>query len=113
MTALMRLAKAQSLGRRGYGKRRVAGALRGAGVAEEDGAEALDHADREAASAALRFAERRRIGPFALVPASDPKQRDKQLAAMIRAGHSFHLAQAILRLAPGAEFDLEDLAGQR
>ena len=107
------LAKAQSLGRRGYGKRRVAGALRGAGVAEEDGAEALDHADQEAASAALRFAERRRIGPFALSPPSDPRQRDKQLAAMVRAGHSFSLAQAILRLSPGAEFDLEELAEQR
>lgn len=107
------LAKAQSLGRRGYGKRRVAGALRGAGVGEEDGAEALDHADREAASAALRFAERRRIGPFGLAPSDDPKQRDKQLAAMVRAGHPFPLAKAILRLAPGDSFDLDELAEQR
>jgi regulatory protein len=82
-------------------------------VGEDDGAEALDHADNEAASAALRFAERRRIGPFALAPPSDPKQRDKQLAAMVRAGHSFSISQAILRLSPGAEFDLEELAEQR
>lgn len=107
------LAKSQSLTRRGYGKRRVAVALRGAGVAEEEGAEALDHADREAASAALRFAQRRRIGPYAGSGPSDPKQREKQLAAMIRAGHSFALARAILRLAPGAEPDLEALADER
>lgn len=107
------LAKAQSLTRRGYGQRRVAVALRGAGVAEEDGAEALDHAGGEAAAAALRFAERRRIGPFAQAAIDDPKQRDKQIAAMIRAGHSFALARAILRLEPGAEPDLEALSDAR
>jgi regulatory protein len=105
------LAKAQSLARRGYGKRRLTAALRGAGVGD-DGAEAYDHANREAASAALRFAERRRIGPFAAESVADRRLRDKQVAAMVRAGHSFALALAILSLSPGAVPDPEELAAE-
>lgn len=109
------LAKAQSLARRGYGKRRLTLALRGAGVGAEDGVEALDHANREAAAAALRFAERRRIGPFAATAVPDDlrersRQRDRNLAAMLRAGHSFALALAILRLPPGAAPDPAEFA---
>ena len=58
-------AKAGALGRRGYGARRVGEALRAAGIAEEDGAEAREAAEAGAWDAALRFAERRKIGPFA------------------------------------------------
>ncbi len=100
------MAKAETLTRRGYGKRRLAVALRSAGVNDEAGAPALDHAEREAASAALRFAERRRFGPYAAFVPSDArdrsKLRDKQLAAMMRAGHGLTLALTILRLEPGA-----------
>lgn len=100
------MAKAETLTRRGYGKRRLAVALRSAGVNDEAGAPALDHAEREAASAALRFAERRRFGPYAVSVPSDArdrsKLRDKQLAAMMRAGHGLTLALTILRLEPGA-----------
>ena len=35
---------------------------------------------------------------------------EKALSAMIRAGHGFALAKAILALAPGAEVDEEQLA---
>jgi regulatory protein len=104
------LAKSRALSGRGYGKRRVMTALRVAGVAEEDGIEARDHADSEAVGAALRFAERRRLGPFALTRADDPRDREKALATMIRAGHGFALARAIVELAPGAEVDLDGLA---
>ena len=58
-------ARAAALSRRGYGARRVGAALRGAGIGEEDGAEARELAAAAAWEAALRFAERRRIGPFA------------------------------------------------
>ncbi len=95
------LTKAQSLTGRGYGKRRVAEALRAAGIEEEDGAAAHDYAEEEALSAAMRFAKRRRIGPFAASPTHDPKEREKALAAMIRAGHAFDLARRILALEPG------------
>lgn len=100
------MAKAETLTRRGYGKRRVAVALRSAGVDDEAGAPALDHAESEAAAAALRFAERRRFGPYGPPAPSDVRERsklrDKQLAAMMRAGHGLTLALVILRLEPGA-----------
>lgn len=111
--AAFALAKARGLTARGYGRRRLTDTLRQAGVAEEDGAVALDHADENKVSAALRFAERRRIGPFALVPPADPKARDKALGAMLRAGHGYALARAIVALAPGAAVDPEELAERR
>jgi regulatory protein len=94
------LSKSQSLTARGYGKRRVMDALRVAGIDEEDGAAAHEHADSEALSAALKFARRRQIGPFAEKGERDPKQRQKALAAMVRAGHGYTLASAILAVEP-------------
>jgi regulatory protein len=104
------LAKSQALTGRGYGKRRVIEKLRSAGVDDQHSQAAREHADEEALSAALRFAQRRRLGPFALAAPRDPKEREKALAAMVRAGHSFALAKAIVGLAPGAEIDLAELA---
>jgi len=107
------LAKSQALTGRGYGKRRLADKLRIAGVGDEDAAGARDHADAHALDAAIRFAQRRRIGPFAAATAAaDPRQRDKAIAAMVRAGHSFDLARAIAGLGPGAEVDLDALRQQ-
>lgn len=106
--AAFALGKARSLTQRGYGSRRVRQALRAAGIAEEDSAAARDHADEDAVDAALRFARRRRFGPFA--PAlPDPLQREKQLAAMIRAGHALRLSKAILNLHPGSGVDKQVL----
>src|SRR6476469_1228048 len=73
----------------GYGKRRVVQALKAAGIGDDDSSTARDHADIEAVTAAVRFARRRRIGPFAQAVPADPRERDKALAAMIRAGHGF------------------------
>lgn len=101
------MARSQSLTGRGYGKRRVLDALRAAGVEEDESAGARDYAEAEAVSAALRFARRRRIGPFAAEGPSDPKERDKALAAMIRAGHSFEIAKAVIALPPGADLNLD------
>jgi regulatory protein len=100
------LSKSQSLTGRGYGKRRVVETLRAAGIEEEDSGAAHDNAEAEAVSAALRFAKRRRIGPFAASAPRDARERDKAFAAMIRAGHSFELARMILSLNPGEEPDL-------
>jgi len=102
------LGQSRSLTARGYGKRRLADKLRLAGVDEVDGREAKRHADAEAVRAALRLAERRRMGPFASV-APDRPQRDKWIAAMIRAGHDFGLARAIVTMPPGADFDEDQL----
>lgn len=101
-------ARAGAMAQRGLGARRVTGALRAAGVAGED-AEALAPviADR-AIPAAIAFARRKRLGPFAQA-APDRPQRDKQLAAMVRAGHSFDLARRILALAPGDDASLAQI----
>ena len=90
--------------RRGYGPRRVGDALREAGVAEtirgdiETGAVAK-------AKAAILLARKKRIGPFAL-DESDPKTREKHLAAMLRAGHAFAEARRVLDA--GSEKELEE-----
>lgn len=102
------LSKARSLSGRGYGERRVGQALAQAGIADEDAVDAKDFASAEAVEAALRFARRRRLGPFG-EKVEDPKQRERNLAAMIRAGHSFHLARTILQLEPGVVPDRDEL----
>ena len=103
------LSKSRSLTGRGYGVRRVDQSLRAAGVEEADSAPAREHAQADSVEAALRFAERRRIGPFAS-EAGDRKARERALAAMIRAGHGFGLARAIVDLPPGAEINPVELA---
>lgn len=94
-------AKARSLVRRGYGTRRVAEALRAAHVEADDAAPVVEEAAEHAFVAALAFAKRRRFGPFATA-APDDRVRERQIAAMIRAGHEFSLARRIIR-APSIE----------
>ena len=92
-------ARSAALLRRGYGERRVKEALRGAGIAEEDSAEARDISGEEALAAAHRFARRRRLGPYApAVP--DRAGRDRAAAAMLRAGHRLDLVRQVLEAGP-------------
>jgi regulatory protein len=104
--------KSRALTGRGYGKRRVVEQLRVAGIEEQDGRAACDHADEQAVAAALRFAERRRLGPFAQIAPGDRKALDKAIGAMIRAGHGFALARAIVAMPPGAPIEIEELREQ-
>ena len=106
--AAFALAKARALGERGYGKRRVDQALRQAGVEDDDGAPAKTLASEGATAAAIRYAQRRRLGPFA-PDSGDRKQRDRALSAMIRAGHSFDLARRLVDLEPDPAVDIETL----
>jgi regulatory protein len=92
------LAKSRSLSARGYGKRRLLDALHAAGVNEDESVSARGLADEEAVVAALRFAKRRRFGPFAPSVEKQTTTREKALAAMVRAGHGYRIAQAILAL---------------
>ena len=92
--------RARSLGARGLGKGRVKQALHAAGIGEEDAASAHDIADAGRWTAALRYAEKRRIGPFAKA-APDRAAREKAIAAMIRGGHDFAVARAIASAPPG------------
>ena len=107
--AAFALSKARVLTGRGYGSGRVRQSLRAAGVGDDDSAPARQLADDAAVDAALRMAKRKRIGPFATTEL-DREGRQKALAILIRAGHGFALAKAIVALKPGAEPDLDDLA---
>ena len=63
-----------------------------------------EHVDAaRALTAALTFARRRRVGPFG-PEVADRALRDRQLAAMLRAGHPLDLSRRIL-----AARDLSDL----
>ena len=107
--AAFALSKSRSLTARGYGVRRVEQALRSAGIGDEDSQEARELADCEAVDAALRFARKRRFGPFG-DGGTDRPARQRALAAMVRAGHGFGLANAILDLKPGQDICREILA---
>ena len=98
--AVYAVAKARALSGRGFGGRRVGQALHAAGIGAEDGGEARALAHDERVATALKMARRRRIGPFAEA-VLDPVQREKAIAAMLRAGHGFALAKAIVALRPG------------
>ncbi|MBB4101274.1 regulatory protein RecX [Sphingomonas kyeonggiensis] len=92
--------KAGAMARRGLGARRVREALRFAGIEEEDAAALIPSIEEAEVSSAIAFAKRKRIGPFGREMAERPLQ-EKQMAAMIRAGHAPALARAIVRMAPG------------
>lgn len=98
-------AKAASLGRRGYGVRRVSTALRAAGIEGEDGADALDVAREGAWAAAVALARRRRLGPFAATP-PDRAGLERAIAILARAGHDPRLARNVLT-GNGEETDVD------
>lgn len=103
------LSKSRSLSGRGYGPRRVRQSLHAAGVGDEDSLAARELAEAEKVESALRFARRRRLGPFGAGKV-ERADRDKALAAMIRAGHGFELSKAILSLDSTASVDVESLS---
>lgn len=94
-------AKAGGLLRRGYGPRRVNQALNAAGISQEI-REELRAGKGEQRRAVLALARRRRFGPFAAVPL-DRAMREKQIAAMLRAGHSLdNIRELVNALSPEA-----------
>ncbi|MHA7821042.1 MAG: regulatory protein RecX [Erythrobacter sp.] len=103
-------AKSRDLTARGYGARRVEQALWVAGVEEQVRA---DHTPGEAASrrAALLLAKKRRFGPFGVSPPEDEpheerhKRREKQVAAMLRAGHLYEHAGFIIDATTQTDID--------
>lgn len=87
-------AKSGSLLRRGYGQRRIAQALGAAGIAEAVRDE-VRASQAEERAAALAMARKRRFGPFGAAPPDRPL-REKQIAAMLRAGHRLDMARALV-----------------
>ena len=93
------VSKQRDLTARGFGLGRVRGALSAAGVSRDDVSAALAPEGGEADdpyAPAIAFARRRRFGPFAREGASDAARRNKELAAMVRAGHDFGVARRVL-----------------
>jgi regulatory protein len=86
--------KSGSLLRRGYGMRRVTQTLGAAGIAE-DLRETIRPAQAEQRRAALALARKRRFGPFGL-QTLDRTGREKQIAAMLRAGHALDSARELV-----------------
>jgi regulatory protein len=93
-------AKGASLQRRGFGARRIGQALHAAGIEEADSAEAREAAETGAWDSALRFARRKRIGPFASEE-PDREARARAFAAMMRAGHPTDVVRRMLDLRAG------------
>lgn len=87
-------ARSGSLLRRGYGERRIGQALYAAGI-DEDVREAVQPGQSEARAAALAMARKRRFGPFGS-RGSDRAVREKQIAAMLRAGHPLDSARQLV-----------------
>ncbi len=87
-------ARSSSLLRRGYGARRVEENLRQAGIASDLREDIAPNAYL-AREAAVRLAQKRGFGPFAKL-ALDDARRQKQIAAMARAGHDFAAARFVV-----------------
>ena len=92
-------ARGSGLLRRGYGARRIDETLRAAGVGE-DLREDARGSDRERREAALTMARKRGFGPFSRTGQAgarlEPARREKQLAAMLRAGHPLASARELV-----------------
>ena len=100
-------ARASTLQQRGYGERRVAQALAAAGIDRDEAEAARERLRPGALDAALRFARRKGIGPFASAPA-DRAAREKAFAAMLRAGHPMELVKRVLDSRPGEVPECDD-----
>lgn len=89
-------ARSRSAGllRRGYGQRRIAQALGAAGIVGEV-REAVRAGESELRLAALALARKRRFGPYGAA-VTDRAAREKQVAAMLRAGHPLDSARELV-----------------
>ena len=87
-------ARSGGLLRRGYGARRVGQALAAAGIAGEV-RERVRASGADQRRAALLLARKRGFGPFGLEPL-DRARREKQIAAMLRAGHPLDSARELV-----------------
>jgi regulatory protein len=93
-------ARAAALTRRGFGEQRVVAALRAAGIDRETVEPAREVARENKMAAALVFARRKRIGPFGS-ESTEPDQRRRAFAALVRAGHPPDIARLVAYAEPG------------
>lgn len=96
--------KAESLHRRGASTRAIREKLAGKGVARDHVDDALDHVGEAVEgevdlAAALALARRRRLGPYR-APEVRAAHRDKDLAALGRAGFAYDVARRVIDADP-------------
>jgi regulatory protein len=89
--------RGESLLRRGYGPNRLKISLRVSGIGTDIIDRTADVDDDEALAAAMIFARRKRIGPYAR-HSETQDNRQKMIAALLRAGHSYEVSRKILAL---------------
>lgn len=87
--------------RQGKSPRLITETLKSKGVAAETVAAVLAAASEDseediALAAARAYAKRRRLGPFRTAATADPRQAEKDLAVLLRAGHSISVARKVL-----------------
>ncbi|NVK36052.1 MAG: RecX family transcriptional regulator [Rhodobacteraceae bacterium] len=94
--------KVASLRRRGRSQRQIEAQLKSKGVADETLYKALDAHDSDDWNAAQTYARRRKLGPWRTRgPLAEFRQKD--MAALCRAGFSYDIARKIMALEPDAE----------
>lgn len=89
--------------RRGVTRRDIAQRLRAKGVPRTIVDEALNALEEAAEhdpdlQAAVAYVRRRRFGPWRMEPGKRAERREKDLAAMMRAGHRYGMAKKVLGL---------------
>ncbi len=102
--ALYARSRSRDLLARGYGTRRVDQALWAAGI-DEDVRGDLRPSEAAMRRAAILLARKRRFGPFD-AEEIDRARREKQVAAMLRAGHGMDIVRRII--GSPSEADLAD-----
>lgn len=92
--------RAASLLQRGTSTRAIAMKLKAKGVQASEVRQALETLSQASENpeldAATALARRKRIGPFARAPASEPETRRRHLGVLMRAGFSYGVAKKVL-----------------
>lgn len=87
-----------SLMRRGTSTRAIGTRLAAKGVPRDVATETLAAQEPDDLTLARRYAERKRLGPFRTGP--DPKSRERDLAALCRAGFPYRIAAIVMAASP-------------
>ncbi len=90
--------RARSLSRAGRSRRAISAHLAAKGVDAETARQVLPNDAGVELAAALAFARKRRIGPYARDPEIDRETKQKAIAAMARAGFDFRTCERALRM---------------
>jgi regulatory protein len=99
-------ARARTLTARGLGQRRVNEDLRAKGISEEHAINARAESAAQKWQSADRFAQRKRIGPYAVEAATEDQKR-KQFAAFLRAGHDPEIARKFIGASRGESLEAD------